>query len=304
MNRRDFAKGAALATTALGSVATAAAQNQAAAKPGKFRLKYGPHPGMFKNHAGDDYINQLKFAADEGFTAWEDNDMMKRPIELQEKAAKAMADLGITMGVFVAQGITSDPLFAKPTPQKTDALLQQMQKALETAKRVNATWMTVVPGNFTTGLEWDYQTANVIDTLKRCAEIFEPHGKVMVLEPLNAWKDHPGCFLTKVPQAYQICKAVGSPACKILDDFYHQQITEGNLLPNLEMAWSEIAYVQVGDNPGRCEPGTGEVNYKNLFKRLHQKGYQGVIGMEHGNSKPGKEGERAVIDAYRAADAF
>jgi hydroxypyruvate isomerase len=126
----------------------------------------------------------------------------------------------------------------------------------------------------------------------------------MVLEPLNAWKDHPGCFLTKVPQAYQICKAVGSPACKILDDFYHQQITEGNLLPNLEMAWSEIAYVQVGDNPGRCEPGTGEVNYKNLFKRLHQKGYQGVIGMEHGNSKPGKEGERAVIDAYRAADAF
>ena len=69
-------------------------------------------------------------------------------------------------------------------------------------------------------------------------------------------------------------------------------------------AWDEIAYMQTGDNPGRKEPGTGEINYKNIFKWLHEKRYDGVIGMEHGNSRPGKEGEEAVIAAYRACDSF
>jgi hydroxypyruvate isomerase len=125
----------------------------------------------------------------------------------------------------------------------------------------------------------------------------------MVLEPLN-FRDHPELFLTKVAQGYEICRAVGSRHCKILDDLYHQQITEGNLIPNIDRAWSEIGYFQVGDNPGRCEPGTGEINYRNVFRHIHKKGFQGVMGMEHGNAHGGKEGERMLIDAYRAADAF
>ena len=126
----------------------------------------------------------------------------------------------------------------------------------------------------------------------------------MVLEPLNTLRNHPGMFLTSSPQAYLVCKAVKSPSCKILFDIYHQQITEGNLIPNFNSAWDEVAYVQVGDNPGRNEPGTGEINYKGIFRHLASRNYQGVIGMEHGNSRPGKDGERAVIDAYRAADSF
>ena len=117
----------------------------------------------------------------------------------------------------------------------------------------------------------------------------------MVLEPLNPWRDHPGLFLTRMPQAFQICSAVGSPFCKILDDLYHQQITEGNLIPNIDRSWSEIAYFQIGDNPGRKEPGTGEINYKNVFTHIHAKGFTGIMGMEHGNSQPGKE-ERARGD--------
>ena len=131
--------------------------------------------------------------------------------------------------------------------------------------------------------------------------LLEPHGLVMVLEPLNR-RDHPGMFLTRVPQAYQICRAVNSPACKILFDIYHQQITEGNLIPNLDRAWDEVAYVQVGDNPGRKEPGTGEINYANVFAHLKRKGFTGVVGMEHGNAKSGAEGELAVIEAYRRVD--
>jgi hydroxypyruvate isomerase len=161
-----------------------------------------------------------------------------------------------------------------------------------------------VPGRYDLRLEWNYQTANVIETLKRCAEICEPAGLVMVLEALNPYRDHPGLFLTKIPQAYMICRAVNSPSCKILFDMYHQQITEGNIIPNIDRAWSEIAYFQIGDNPGRKEPTTGEMNYRNIFKHIHSKGYKGVMGMEHGNSRPGKEGEQAVIDAYVACDNF
>jgi hydroxypyruvate isomerase len=179
---------------------------------------------------------------------------------------------------------------------------KEMESAVEVAKRVGARWCTVVPGDYKKGVEWDYQTATVIDNLKRAAEICEPSGVVMVLEPLNPWRDHPGLFLTKVPQAYLICRAVGSPSCKILDDLYHQQITEGNLIPNVDRAWEEIGYFQVGDNPGRNEPGTGEIHYGNVFRHIKQKGFTGIVGMEHGNSRGGKEGERAVIDAYRSCD--
>jgi hydroxypyruvate isomerase len=111
-------------------------------------------------------------------------------------------------------------------------------------------------------------------------------------------------FLTAIPQAYMICKAVDSPACKILFDVYHQQITEGNIIPNIDAAWDEIAYFQVGDVPGRNEPTTGEINYRRIFEHIHKKEFSGVVGMEHGKSRTGVAGEQALIDAYRLSDAF
>jgi len=141
----------------------------------------------------------------------------------------------------------------------------------------------------------------VVEALRRGAEIFEPHGLIMVLEPLS---DTPELFLRHAPQTYMICKAVNSPSCKILYDVYHMQRNEGHLIPTIEQCWDEIAYFQIGDNPGRKEPTTGEINYKNIFKYIHSKGYKGVMGMEHGNSMPGKEGELALIKAYRESDQF
>ena len=270
----------------------------------KFKLKYAPHLGMFRHSAGKDPIDQLKFMADVGFTALEDNGMPRRPVELQKKIAHQMQRLGMEMGVFVATFDFQKPTFASGRADYRDKALADMRSAVEVAKRTNAKWCTVVPGTFDHRLEMDYQTANAIDTLKRCAEIFEPHGLVMVLEPLNHFADHPDLFLHKIPQAYLICRAVASPACKILDDLYHQQISEGNLIPNMDRAWSEIAYFQVGDNPGRKEPTTGEINYRNVFEHIYRKGYRGIVGMEHGNSKPGTEGEKALIKAYAEVDSF
>jgi hydroxypyruvate isomerase len=207
------------------------------------------------------------------------------------------------MGVFVAHSIFwNEPNLASGDPARREQFLQEVRESVDVAKRVNAKWMTVVPGHVDLRKEMEYQTVNVVEALKGAAEILEPHGLVMVLEPLNWWTNHPGMFLSRAPQAYMICKHVDSPSCKILYDIYHQQITEGNLIPNIDMSWDEIAYFQIGDNPGRKEPTTGEINYANVFKHIHEKGYTDILGMEHGNSRPDKEGEQAVIDAYAAVD--
>jgi hydroxypyruvate isomerase len=307
MQRRDFLKvgSVSLAASVASTTLLTSPANAAAAKH-TFKLKYAPHFGMFENLAGKSLTDQLKFAADQGFTAWEDNGMKNRSVQEQEEIARTMQQLGITMGVFVAAGAGAfgKVTFAGDGKAVWESVLGEIRESVDVAKRVNAKWTTVVPGHLHEGLEWDYQTANCIELLKRCSEIFEPHGLVMVLEPLNWWANHPGLFLHKIPQAFQICRAVGSPACKILFDIYHQQITEGNLIPNMDRAWDEIAYFQAGDNPGRKEPGTGEINYRNVFKHIHSKGFKGVVGMEHGNSQGGKEGDQAVIDAYVAADSF
>ena len=303
MERRDFLKKTTLTAAGLAALS---ANGQAADVNSKkpFKLNYAPHFGMFKNSAGKDHIDQLKFMYDHGFRSIEDNGMMNRPIELQEKIASTMGKLGMKMGVFVAYAEFKKETFVHKDDDFREWIINRMKKAVDTAKRVNAKWCTVVPAVYSQGLEWGYQTANVIDNLKYCADVCEKSGLIMVIEPLNNWINHPGLFLTKIPQAYQICKAVNSPSCKILDDLYHQQISEGNLIPNMDIAWDEIAYFQIGDNPGRKEPTTGEVNFRNVFKHIYEKGYKGVLGMEHGNSRPGKEGELAVIEAYRKSDDF
>ena len=304
MNRRDFLSTGLVAGAALSAsaVPTGAAEEQTG--KGRFRLKYAPHFGMFRNLAGNDPVDQVKFMADQGFTALEDNGMRRKPREQQEKIAREMDRLGMTMGVFVATADFGKPTFASGSAEFAEAVLQDIRDSVEVARRVNAKWVTVVPGKFDHRLPMGYQTANVVDLLRRCAEICEPAGLVMVLEPLNHWANHPELFLHKIPQAFQICRAVNSPSCKILFDIYHQQITEGNLIPNIDRAWKEIAYFQIGDNPGRKEPGTGEIHYRNIFRHIHGKGFEGVLGMEHGNSQPGAEGEQAVIDAYVAHDQF
>ena len=270
----------------------------------KFNLNYAPHLGMFKNHAGSNPVDQLNFMADQGFLAFEDNGMKGRTVSTQEKMANTMVNRNMTMGIFVAHKIYwKKPTLTTGKEDSRKEFLQQIEESVTVAKRINAKWMTVVPGHLDLRKDIGFQTANVVETLKYASNILEKHKLVMVIEPLNFY-NHPGLFLSKAPQAYEVCKAVDSPSCKILFDIYHEQIQEGNLIPNIRMAWDEIAYFQIGDNPGRKEPTTGEINYKNVFKFIHSKGYEGVLGMEHGNSKKGKEGELAVIEAYRTSDNF
>lgn len=301
-NRREFL-GHTVAAAALASAVTPIASAAKATKTKRvFQCKYGPHFGMFKAHAGEDHIAQIDFMADQGFPALEDNGLMGRPVEVQEKIGAALARHGMTMGVFVIDG--GDNWKTSLTTGKAEfreRFLDTCRAAVDVAKRVNAKWATVVPGYFERKLPIGIQTGNVIDILRAGAAILEPAKVTMVLEPLS---DNPDLFLRTSDQAYAICRAVDSPSCKILYDMYHMQRNEGDIIAHIDHAWSEIAYFQIGDNPGRKEPGTGEMNYRNLFRHIRAKGFDGVFGMEHGNAKPGKEGEQALIDAYVEADSF
>jgi len=304
MKRRNFIQAGLTTVASAWAFNPLQATNQSA-KPaaGKtFKLNYAPHDGMFKNHAGADFIDQIKYAADQGFRGIEDNGLLGRTAEYQEKIGKTLAQLGMTMGVFVIDGGDNWKISLTTGKQEfKDNFVKTCKLSVEAAKRVNAKWATVVPGFFDRRMPIGLQTANVMDALRRGAEILEPSGLVMVLEPLS---DTPELFLRNSDQTFEICKAVKSSSCKILYDIYHMQRNEGNLINNIDACWDEIAYFQIGDNPGRKEPTTGEINYKNIFKHIYDKGYRGIMGMEHGNSKEGKEGELALINAYRESDSF
>lgn len=316
-SRRRFLVGGAALTGALAIGQHALAQ-EAAEKPAvsrKFSLRFAPHPGSFKAHAGEDILDQIRFAASQGFTAWEDNGLPGKTPEQQEKIGATLRELGMTMGVFVAYGNFDEPVFVRGDHPKRAEVLDHMRKAVEISKRVGAKWFTVVPGSVDQQGkqgEWNRyggprlregeQMANAIALLRQCAEILEPENLVMVLEPLNWESNHGGVFLRSTDQAYALCKAVNSPSCKILYDVYHEQITAGNIINTFDRCRDEIAYLQAGDNPGRMEPGTGEMNYANIFRHIAAASRDFVIGMEHGNSMPGKEGESALIKAYRTVD--
>ncbi|WP_373512528.1 hydroxypyruvate isomerase family protein [Persicitalea sp.] len=304
MRRRNFVKSSFGLAGAAAMVGGNAAANPTAKY--NYHLKYAPHFGMFKNSAGDDLVDQLKFMADQGFTALEDNGMMKRPVAEQERIAKEMTRLGMEMGVFVIdKGGNGANTLAAGKQEYIDIFLEGCRKAVEVGKRVNAKWATVVPGDFERNLPIGVQTGHVIDALRRGSEILETSGLVMVLEPLS---DSPNLFLRTSDQTYEICRGVNSPSCKILFDIYHMQKNEGHIIPHIDWTWSEIDYFQIGDNPGRKEPTTGEINYKNIFKHIYNRSKKEnksfIMGMEHGNFHPGKEGEMKLIKAYQESDGF
>lgn len=287
------------------AAAAFAAPSQAAAAARPFALNYAPNESHFKASAGPTVIERIAMAADQGFRAWEDNLAGRRPVAQQEAIGRALADRGMTMGVFVAQV----PDFAARTPVLTGqdnaprvAFLADLREAVPTARRLGARWITVAPGFVDGRRPRVHQFAALIDLLRHGCDIVEPHGLIMVVEPLNARRNHPGVLVRTIEEVHLLCRAVNRPSCKVLADLYHQQIEGGNLIPALDAAWDEIAYVQVGDTPGRTEPGTGEINYRTIFAHLKAKGYQGVVGLEHGLSIPGAAGERRLAAAYRDVD--
>lgn len=302
MNRNTFLKNSLLATTALiaGVPKNELYARVAPSKP--FNLKFSPEFGIFEAASGKDIYDQIRWGKDQGFRAWENTWLLRRPVSEQEKISQLVQQLGMEFGQFVGTMNFKEVTFAGRDKTIRENVLKEIRASVEVAKRMNTKFIHNVLGMADPKLSWDFQMANAIDLLKRVAEIYEPHGIVMVMETMNHKINHAGMFLHTIPQAYAMARAVGSPSVKILFDFYHVQIQEGNIIPTLDYAWDEIGYLQIGDSPGRNEPTTGEINFVNVLQHVHDKGYKGFIGMEHGTKKPGKEGALAALEAYRNVD--
>ena len=301
MNRRTFVKQGALATAAL-SLSSFAGRVENGHVDNVFKMKFSPEFGIFADLAGSNPLDQIKWGHDQGFRAWENTMLKNRPVEEQEKISKTVQRLGMEFGQFVGTLTFKDVTFAGRDAVLREKVLQDIRASVDIAKRMNTRFVHNVLGMADPKLPLDFQMANANELLKRIADIYEPHGLIMVMESMNHKIDHPGMFLHTIPQAYALAKAVASPSVKLLFDFYHVQIQEGNVLPTLDYAWDEIVYIQVGDTPGRNEPTTGEINYPKVLQHVYNKGYRGFVGMEHGTSKPGKEGELATLAAYRTVD--
>ena len=301
MSRRTVMGGLAAAVPA---VALAGQKTGRSSNAARFTLGFAPHLGSFASR-GANSVEQIAYAADQGFWAWEDNEYALRPVAEQEAIARALRQRNMTMGVFVAsmpKWAEFRPLLGGDDEGERDAFLADVRNAVDVAKRADARWATVVTGFLDRKLHPAIQQGRVIDVMCRAADIVAPHGLTLVMEPLNTRTNHPGVFMQSIAEGYAVARGVDSPSVKVLADLYHEQIQSGNLIPTLKLCWGEIGYIQFGDNPGRNEPGSGEINYANVCRDLKERGYAGVVGMEHGNSVKGRAGEERLIAAYRAID--
>lgn len=320
MDRRTFSKKAVGALVGASVITTAARAEKISGgikSTEPFKCKFAANIYKWTNICpnytkGLSDVDKVKFWYDCGFRAMEDNDMMKYAPEKRKALSEQIRKLGMDFGVFTSSiggglwltACKSDKRGAKPDKQAAiERIKAEAKKTVEIGREIGAKWTTVVIGKTDLSLEHSYQMANVVEQLKYAAEICEKSGLIMVLEPLS-FTAHPGLWLQKTSDAYMICKAVGSPSCKILFDVFHQQNTEGSLIRNIDAAWDEIAYYHLGDVPKRTEPGSGEINFKNLIKHIHDKGYRGIYGMEHLQSDKSPAGDAKLINYYRQIDHY
>jgi hydroxypyruvate isomerase len=299
MNRRTFCT---LTGTSLAAVATGVTYGaQAGAKP--FRAKFAPHLNLLPT-APKDFLGQLQFAHDLGFRAWEENWLSRQKPELQEKVAEFCRDNDMELGVTVITGGHGVKFFA-PTEEGAEKVLKDMRNGVEMAKRTGQTNMTMIPGPRDDSMPREKQIEKSVDMMKRCCDIVEEQGIILVLEPLSHGVGGGPPLLRSFEDGHLLAKLVDRKSCKLLADFFHEgQIGNGDkLIENAEKCWDQVSYIQYGASPGRKEPGTGKLDYVALTKWLRDKQFTGVIGMEHGTSKKGKEGLDALLAAYRKIDA-
>ena len=272
------------------------------AKTHAWKLRYAPRMHLLGQDVSVE--DHLDIYADYGFRAFEYNQLPRNhPLGQAEAIRKKMDMLGMEMGVFVVNsaGWKGDALV---DAKFHGGFLADVNTALDYHKVMRNRWATVTSGLSVDYLSLEKQTQNVIAGLKKAADLLEGSDLTLVLEPLNVLVNHAGYHVVTSEHAARIIDGVGSDRVKILFDIYHQQISEGNLTNNLDKYWDRIAYLQTGDVPGRKEPGTGEIRYKHLFRHIYEKGYQGILGMEHGLSQPGREGLDRCFEQYRLADTW
>ena len=281
-------------------IAAFVSMNQAVRAAG-FRLRYGPAMNWLGPNVS--VTEHMQIYADAGFTAFEFNGLPRHSFAEIEGFRKKMDELKLSMGTLVVnRGGWRTTAMNDRAAHRT--FLEDVKKAVEIHKIIGNEVATVCSGLAVPHTSFEQQTETCVDVFKRAGELVEKTKMKLVLEPLNHKVDHAGYFVVYSEHAAEIVGRANHPNVKILFDMYHQQISEGNIINHIRQYYDLIGYFQTGDVPGRKEPYTGEMNYQNIFKALHELGYQGIVGLEHGMSQPGREGFKKVTEAYRKADSW
>jgi hydroxypyruvate isomerase len=297
LDRREF-----LQIGSVGALSLAAGAGSAGGNGSRFGRNYAPHLGLFRHHAGVDPLEQIRFLADEGFRSLEDTGLRAKPIALQRQIGRELTRRGLSLVCFTGVAEFGRPTFASGRPELRQAVLRDLRLAIEAAKRVGARQLSIVPGKRDAVLDPSTQQRNALEMLERCADVCEPRGVTLLLEPIDYGPGHSRLFLRSARDAAALCRSVGRPSCRVLIDVYQQEVA-GEDVPGLLPDIADVlGHVQLGDFPGRKEPGSGELDFRKLLATLDAVGYQGALGMEHGTALAGRAGERAVIDAYLALD--
>lgn len=218
----------------------------------------------------------------------------------QNKDVDALSSLCDELGVEVAQFTAWGFRPGLNNPENHDRFIKAIEDGCEVARRLKCKMMTVVGGDDQPGMTQDQMHEHIITGLKRAAPIAEAADVMLILEPMNIRVDHKGHCLYGSPDAVRICRQVGSSHVKINWDLYHMQISEGDLSRRLREGFDQVGYLQLADNPGRNEPGTGEIHYNRVLKEAHDLGYRGYVGLE---CRP-KEGEELAAQRVAAADVW
>lgn len=320
MHRRDFIK-----TFSVTAGAALFSAHSFGADFKKFKMKFSPRLGFSFGTptAGNDPIKLMQYFKNCGLLAVEgvcpinhSKKISQQDIEKQLQIGETAKKLGLEVGSLSSMNEKDVPTMTANKVKRPDGsivadkpalramLEEQLENTFGVLSRVGSKILIIGPGALDKELDWRKQYDNVIDNMSFCADICKKRGFIMEIEALNTVKEHPGVFCVNNTLAARIARDVNSPACGILYDIYHEYMQTGNLSSlDDENVWNRIVSFHVADAPGRNEPGSGEIDYAKVFKKIWDKGYRGFIGLEHGQSIKTPEQDAEILKRYRAFDA-
>jgi len=273
MDRRSFL-GLAAASLSLSRVAPDAAANL----QGKKGLRLSVTWGMLGRMPVPEAMTLLSRL---GYDAFEMFDC-RSPALLETFVAEKKQSPLFCACLVANKGVTA-PGCGLVNPREREGFLREIEASLEPAKKMDCRQLVVLTGNELGGIPRSEQMTNAVAALREAAPILEKNGLTAIIEILNTYVNHAGYFLYWVRDGVELVERVGSPNVKLLFDIYHVQIMEGNLIENIRTNIDRIGHFHVGDVPGRHEPGTGEINYRNVFQCIYELGdrFQGSVALEY-----------------------
>ncbi len=286
MNRRGFLELAA-GSWALSHFSSSARANL----PGEKGLRLSVTWGMLRNKPVGEALALLARLGYDGYEMFD-----WQTAGTFDEFLKAKGKYPLTCACLVGNKGVTAPGCGLVNPREREGFLKQLGLAAEAAKKIDSPQLVVLTGNELGGMPHSEQMANAVAALREAAPLLEKNGITAVIEILNTYVNHAGYFLFRVRDGAELVDRVGSPNVKLLFDIYHAQIMEGNLIENIRSNIDRIGHFHIGDVPGRHEPGTGEINYRNVFKAIYDMGdrFTGYAALEYGPLAPLEENLAAM----------